>query len=257
MNIVNSPNTDKVLHISNMSNSPSNNSESTNPTGIDSPTEKTPEELSAINLASEEPDSINVDDIVEDPAVTVSQGYDIKDTLTLVANSADITSKNKEEKSQTLDITPEIKVGFINSLVSGDRFEQTYTLLNGKLSVTFRTRSSEEDRAILKHLAHLERTEKIQSNHDYTDMLRLCLLAAHVKELNGVQFGPLEAPLFYTVSGVDVVSPAWIKQLDYWAKRPPALVSVLISQLRIFERIYWTLTSKVSDINFWKTGESF
>lgn len=213
-------------------------------------TSEAKQEDDTIDMYSSKSDFISSKDVKSDLVTDVAQN-DHPEFIVDVAVSG-LTDTNIDPDS--LELTPEIKNEFVKSIVTGDRFTQRYKFLDGKLTVTFRNRSIAEDRAIINNLSHLERIGVIKNRLEYQDRLRIALLTAQVATLNDVDFKVLSEPLTYTVDGINVIPPGWEDQEKFWASKPPALIVMLIKQLKIFESIYWTLTSKASIANFWKTG---
>jgi hypothetical protein len=203
----------------------------------------------SIDMFSSKSDFIPSKEVKSDLAADVAQN----DHPEFIVDVAVAGLADTKVDPDSLEITSKMKDKFVESVITGERFTQSYKFLNGKVEVTFRNRSIEEDRAILQNLAYLERIGNIKTRLDYQDRLRISLLASQVATFNDMDFPTLAAPLAYTVDGTDVVPPGWEKQEQFWSAQSPALIVMLIKQLKIFESIYWTLTSKASVENFWKT----
>lgn len=202
-----------------------------------------------IDMFSSKSDFIPSKDVKSDLAADAAQN----DHPEFIVDVAVAGLADTKIDPDSLEITSKMKDKFVESVITGGRFTQSYKFLDGKIEVTFRNRSIEEDRAILQNLAYLERIGNIKTRLDYQDRLRISLLASQVATFNDMDFPTLTAPLTYTVDGTDVVPPGWEKQEQFWSSQSPALIVMLIKQLKIFESIYWTLTSKASVENFWKT----
>jgi hypothetical protein len=201
----------------------------------------------AIDINSRNSDFIPESEVKTDLATEAAQNNFPEELVTEATSSIPDSAVTEE----MLEITEDMKSKFIDAIITGDRFTQSYSMFNGKLNFTLRNRTLEEDQAVIAYVAHLDRTSEIRSRQDYQIKLRLALLAAQVESLNGIKFEPLKEPLYTKSVGIELILPGWLTQLNFWAAQPPAVVQVIAKQLRLFESIYWTLTSKASVENFW------
>jgi len=82
------------------------------------------------------------------------------------------------------------------------------------------------------------------------------MLAAQVKEVNGVRYDELKGPLFATETEDGRTEPGWVKQLEIWDRQSNALAVTLIKCVVEFEARYWFMVENSQDTNFWNRGES-
>lgn len=147
-------------------------------------------------------------------------------------------------------ITSEDKVAFIDSIVSNSRFEKTYTTFGGKITVTFRSLTSDESSAlgayIIKH-----GTE--HPAEQLSGMYIKFLLSASVSRINGTEIPPMAQPLFETVGkdGHTIVPQGWLSSASYWEGKPIAVTQAVCKCLNKFNQLYSALCAKAEDENFW------
>lgn len=173
---------------------------------------------------------------------------------------------------EQVEITQEDRDAFLQCLVTGGRFERSFSIYGGKVTGTFRCRKIEESDGILAWLNHLITTQKIEARIEYMDLMRNALLAAQVKSLRGLineDFEELSTPYAPTrttvvkkdekgkdVPSVEVKEPGWLAAAKAWGERPEALVSAIHNELQLFERRYWTMVMEASNQSFWNPAAS-
>lgn len=157
---------------------------------------------------------------------------------------------------EEIEITPAEKNEFLASLVSGSRYEQRFSVFNGRVSGRIRCRSTEESEAISTWTNIGIREGRYKAPLDYSLALRNALLAAQVMELNGTRFEPLSAPLYRTNDGDKTTEPGWLPAAASWSGQPEAVVAAVYNELKLFERKYWTMVSHATKQDFWRPVES-
>lgn len=174
------------------------------------------------------------------------------------ASSAGSDIANSESLFTTEEITIEDKdrEAFISSLLTGDRFIRQFSLFGGAVSGKLRCRSAKESEAIAAWVNKGIKDGRYASTLEYSVGVRNALLAAQVMELNGVAYAELETPLLATSSKGVVTEPGWLASADAWSDKPEPLVAGVYDELRLFEKMYWTLVAHASDQNFWHPVES-
>lgn len=173
---------------------------------------------------------------------------------------------------ETIDISQDDRDAFLQSLVTGDRYERSFSLFGGKLTGIFRSRLIKESDGIVAWLQHLVNTGRIDARVVYLTMVRNAALATQVKSLRGMINEDFEelakplAPVSHTVKTTDkdgktvydvkVDEPGWLKAADAWGERPEALVTAIHVELQKFEKRYWTMIKEASNQNFWHPAAS-
>ena len=153
-------------------------------------------------------------------------------------------------------LTEAEREAFLDSLVSGHRYERRFSLFGGRVTGRIRCRSTEESQAIATWMNAGVRELRFKAPLDYAVEMRNCLLAAQVMELNGTRFPALQQPLFRTQAGDTVTDPGWLAQTAVWVQQPEPVVAAVYEELRLFERKYWTMVVHAQDQNFWNPAES-
>lgn len=173
---------------------------------------------------------------------------------------------------ETIDISQADREAFLQSLITGERYERSFSLFGGKLTGTFRSRLIKESDGIVAWLQHLVNTGKIDARVVYLTMVRNAALATQVKSLRGMINEDFEelakplAPVNHTVKttdkdGKDVYDvktdePGWVKAADAWGERPEALVTAIHVELQKFEKRYWAMIKEAPNQNFWSPAAS-
>lgn len=155
----------------------------------------------------------------------------------------------------TIKVSEEQRNRFLDCVVTGDRYTETFDLYGGRVHGKIRCRSLDETEAIEAYIRRQVITRKIVSQAEYTSFVRRALLSAQIEELNGVKFPELEKPLFATETEEGLVQPGWLGRLDKWGTNPDALVVTLVGKILDFEARYWAMIRSSENENFWKTGE--
>lgn len=148
------------------------------------------------------------------------------------------------------------KAAFLDSIVSGSRFESTTYLFGGRLKLKLRSRSLEETEAILSFLHRTGVKGELVTKADVSNAALTALLVAQVKELGDVSFDEMRRPLKYVETADGVKDPGWVKDLKIWNKKPEALCSAIGAALVDFEAKYWKMVDEAKNENFWNPGGS-
>lgn len=157
-------------------------------------------------------------------------------------------SMNSNDRPVT--ISAEDKVAFLDSVVTNARFEKTYRLFGGKISLKVRSLTADESQAIaswvLRHGAD-------NPGDQIAGRFLKHVLAAQISFYNGVAMPPMAEPLYETLDkdGKTVTPVGWLNQGDFWDKQPSGVVQAVRGCLNSFDRLYAALCSKAEDENFW------
>lgn len=164
----------------------------------------------------------------------------------------------------TVDITQEDRDAFLRAIVTGGRYERSFSLFGGKLTGTFRCRKITESDGIIAWLSHCVNNRKADARIEYLTLMRNAMLAAQVKNLRGIvseDFPELKEPYGPTRvadgdKGDRIVEPGWVAAAESWGNRPEALVTALHNELQLFERRYWAMVMDAGNQNFWNPAAS-
>lgn len=161
----------------------------------------------------------------------------------------------------SVEVTAEDRAAFLDAIVTGGRYERSFSLFNGRLTGTFRCRSTAESDGIITWVGHLLNENKLTSNVEYMSAIRNATLAAQVKSLRGLvneDFPELPAPLAPTRAsdGKSVLAPGWIGVADSWYERPEAITTAVYAALQRFEQVYWAMVTNAANQNFWSPATS-
>ncbi len=193
-----------------------------------------------------------------DPAMEAAQGAQGAEQIQKEAEAGQTTqdalkamTAGDDTSYGTVTLTQAEREAFVEALISGERYERSFSLYGGKLSGVFRARSQAETIAVIRYLNQQRRNGTISDMLEYATCLRNILLAAQVKIMNGDEYLILQDPLHSVVKGVDdVTEPGWLSQVEVWAKRQEGLNAALYNELRRFEQKYWAMVDGAEDQNF-------
>lgn len=205
------------------------------------------------------PKVANADPLINKSTASTGQVVTAEAEKSSDAASGDIVTNSGDSGTFTAEqitISDDDRNAFLNSLVSGKRFERKTTLFGGQIKLRIRCRSTEESEAIASYMNAGVREEKYASPLEYAIAIRNALLAAQVVELNETRFPELAAPLFRTQDGDKITQPGWLEAAAMWSKKPETVVTAIYEELRIFEKKYWTMIAHARDQNFWHPEES-
>lgn len=148
------------------------------------------------------------------------------------------------------------KAAFVESVLTGRRYVETFSLLGGKLVIRVRSRSTEETEAIQAYVRKNASSGALLTDYDYSSLMRKLLAVAQVEEINGVKYPEMARPLFFTEDEEGRTPPAWEGLLGAWSAKPEYILSMVTKCILEFEARYWHLIKNVDDVNFWEPGES-
>ena len=160
-----------------------------------------------------------------------------------------------------IELTPVDKQTFLTAIVDDRRFELDFELFDGRLEVTFRSRTNAETRAVLQEMRRQLVANEIDTEIEYTTRLRHALMRFQLKQLNGEEYPPPEEPLAAQVSTDEngkkqVTPPQWVQESEAYFQGHEARTTAIYNALCIFESKYWTLTENANNQDFWKTEDS-
>lgn len=151
---------------------------------------------------------------------------------------------------RTIEISPEDKVRFIESVATNVRFTKDYSMFNGKMSLTLRSLTTDEVNALAAWTA-------AQGTRDsaglVTGRYRKYLMAAHCARIDGVDMPPLEEPLFEHLGkdGKTVEPPSWVNRCDYFDGMSYGKFQTIMKCIVDFDERYSILCQKAEDESFW------
>lgn len=148
------------------------------------------------------------------------------------------------------------KDAFVDSVVTGQRYTETFDLLNGRIRLVIRSRSSYETEAMTAYARRMVITDKVRTDYDYSCLMRKLMAVAQVEELNGVKYPVMQEPLFFVETDKELVPPAWEGSVKLWGDKPEAILTMVMQCILEFETRYWNMVRKVSDRDFWVPAES-
>ena len=150
-------------------------------------------------------------------------------------------SVSKDIESTEIDISKEQKEQFLESILSETPYQETVELFNGKLKVTFRTRTTDESDNVIDKLMQEENFDTILDVERAMAKLHLA-------------FGLVE---MITESGKEIIDQGSLKErLERLGKLPTPKYTVLIEELRKFDRRVFRLSELAIQPNFWQTADA-
>lgn len=145
---------------------------------------------------------------------------------------------------------------FLDAVVSGRRYVETFKLYGGRLVLKIRCRSADETEALEAYARRKVSSGEVKYANEYSALMRKLLMTAQVAEVNGVEYEEMKAPYKFVETADGLVPPAWESQLSVWDGRTDAWISAVVGAIAEFEARYWRMVSMSSDENFWDPGES-
>ena len=156
---------------------------------------------------------------------------------------------------EELTITAEEKNAFVESMLTGSRHYQTYTIFGGRVKVTVRSRTVPETQAMYAYMRHAL-TKDASGLATLEGDMSYILLAAQIEEINGTKYPEMKEPLTFTENDGTEEEPGWMSCLKSWKSKPEGLTDALINRVQLFEYKYWTMVSEASNKNFWNPESS-
>lgn len=139
------------------------------------------------------------------------------------------------------EVTDFEKTEFFKAMLTDSSFELAFPLLGGKLSVTFRALTVDENMMVFDQLKNDQSAGLITSDNNYLTSLTCYRLALAIKEINGVAIKDADIR-----DATDLV--AVTKKIRSW---PVFKVSAVTEAFKSFEDKVVVLTNAVGDQNFW------
>lgn len=108
------------------------------------------------------------------------------DPVIEAASAFDVHNQAIQKKFPNVTVTDEEESAFIESLILGNRpFQTTITRVNGRISMTFRTRTSYEYMLVHAYAGKLEREKRIVDMKGFNTALQTACLTLMLVEFNG------------------------------------------------------------------------
>lgn len=153
-------------------------------------------------------------------------------------------------KSKYNEFPEEDRKQFEEAVVLDKRFVKKYTLLDGKFTVTFRTRTMRESQAALQALRKYSDNTRL-SNPETRSILDAALLALQVVELCGTDYPEVTGTLVPTVSeDGKKQDPEWYGRIEHWMDTPELRLNLVLETYREFENLYNDLCKEATLKNF-------
>lgn len=193
---------------------------------------------------------------------TQTQAPEPKNPEALVGLKVPLPEINADRDIDPADEVPQVKIekvhkdAFLKAIIENSRYKEEVSLFNGAIKATIRSRTAEETDAIMSYIRHVAITSGGLSDYEYSSRLRTMMLAAQIEQLNDTVYPELKAPLFATEDKDGKKPPAWVEDLEVWAKKSDAIVSALSNAVSAFEARYWLMIRESNNINFWEPGTS-
>jgi hypothetical protein len=164
---------------------------------------------------------------------------------------------------EPIEITPEDKHRFLESIITGSRFYRPFSIFGGKVVGRIRSRTARESHALMSELRRQYLAGEITSDLDYGDRQRWAALRFQLQEVNGEDYPPPQEPLLAQKEMVaagdqakpTVKLPKWVEEsvVLFSKNDSEAFVAALYREVNKFEKIYWALVNHASDQAFWQT----
>lgn len=149
------------------------------------------------------------------------------------------------------ELTDQEKEDFFKAVLTDTPYTRTVPLFDGKMNITLRTMSVEENNDIVEQIAN-DRKNGIAENSDAyfitisTYRLALCLI-----DIDGVEFSPIKKETFKeTKTGETYVRARSLKVREW----PTFKLSAFLDAFNQFEAKVVKLTNGVQQQNFWKAS---
>jgi hypothetical protein len=225
---------------------------------------KPPEETPKVPEADKD-SKVKVGDEKLDAAVKTADGETAdeimaRELLPLSTNPDDPYAMT--DNLEPVTITKEDKARFMDAFVDGSRFTRPFSLMGGRLTGIFRSRKVKESRALLQELGRQAVLYKL-SMTDYTAKVRHAVIHSQLAEINGVARPEWKEPLvaMEVQEGperkVTVKPPEWALDMEaYFNEKDEGWVDALYHELRLFEKVYWEMVTRLPDQNFWTPEDS-
>ena len=217
------------------------------------------DEEEGLDNAKEEPEDKGFSEL---PGTVDVEANSSNDPLLKAADAEgvrfDKDSRISEEKPRVAGtaIEKRHKEAFIDAILTGGRYKESFSLMGGKVRLVVRSRSTAETDAIIAYSRRMIATDKVKTDYEYSSLMRRLLASVQVDELNGVRYPELEKPFFFEETEKGLTPPAWESRLDIWGGKPEAVVSLVTRCILEFEARYWEMIRHVDDMGFWAPEES-
>jgi len=155
-----------------------------------------------------------------------------------------------EDILKPVEISPIEKEKFLDAVITGDRYTQSKTIFNGRISIVFRSRQAKETTAIYSYVGRAYSAGVVSNDLESAELLKRHLLICQLQELNGIEFKPY---LDYKKSGGD--TKEWDELLQFITDLDSGIFEALFKQLIAFETKYWTMVNNADDQNFWNPAD--
>jgi hypothetical protein len=155
------------------------------------------------------------------------------------------------EKPKKLEITDQEKERFFKSVLSDKPYEETVSLFDDKLKVTFRSLTVQENTDVVNQIIRDKESGIAVDNDTYYVTISVYRLALSMVSVDGNPFSSVTKEGF---------SPSFEKDTYVLARAKPILswgtpkLSVFLDAFQTFENKAIKLASEVQNQNFWKAS---
>jgi len=162
---------------------------------------------------------------------------------------------------ETIEITEVEKEAFLETIISGGRFQLPFSIFGGRVTGVLQSRLNLETRAMLSEIHRAWAAKELESMIDYTARFRYACFRFQVAEIYDTQLETPKKPLKAVLSTKDgepiTTPPAWSEEAEVmFGNYPDGVITALYKELVIFEKKYWTMVSNSADQNFWNPVDS-
>lgn len=170
---------------------------------------------------------------------------------TPVESAPDTSGEDDKPEVKSDPIPEEDVMAFQEAVLYDGRFMKTYTMMDGKFSVTFRSRTVKEGNAVMAATRAINGAERI-SDIEMRNIMDAALLALQVVSCGGVDYSEVPQDALLKTVGADgeVTQPEWYGRIKTWLETSEAKLSLVLSAYRKFELLYQRLCKESSIENF-------
>ena len=173
--------------------------------------------------------------------------------------------EEKKDRSSAFDtdlpndvVSDEDKAAFLDAVCRNKRYERPFSLYGGRVRGVIRSRLISESTGISATSEWLRLTDATDSPFVNARNMRMAMFRFQLKSLNGVGYEPPAGPYSPVKSAKtgEVVPPAWIAEAEkLFGDMDDGMSDAVHEEIKAFERLYWLMSEKASEPNFWPPAE--
>jgi hypothetical protein len=170
------------------------------------------------------------------------------DETPIIEESSVLDKSGDIPKSKLSQITEEDKENFFKSVISDQPFYEKVSLFGGKMTITLKTMTVEENNDVIAQINKDKDTEVAENNDAYFITISTYRLGLCLAEIDGVKYQTIDKSTFKeTDKGVTYVR-ARAADMQKW---PTFKLSAFLAAFNDFEEKVTNLTNEVKTENFW------